>query len=81
MSAFSKSLFLFKSQNESIAVLVDENSYFKIWKLTALGFKHVLDVPDIEGEALKHAQYLLEDINPTFMTYSEMNKMRKSRNF
>jgi|AJXC01.1.fsa_nt_gi hypothetical protein len=77
----NKSLFLFNSANESVAVLVDKNSYLKIWKLTALGFKHVMDIPDDleEGGALRHAQYLLKDINPTFMTYKEMNKMRKSR--
>ena len=76
----NKALFLFNSVNESIAVLVDTNSYLKIWKLNALGFKHVADLPELEkGEALRHAQFLLENINPTFMTYKEMNKMRKSR--
>jgi len=76
----NKSLFLFNSANESVAVLVDKNSYLKIWKLNALGFKYVMDVSELEeGGALKEAQFWLEDFNPTFMTYKEMNKMRKSR--
>lgn len=76
----NKALFLFNSANESVAVLVDENSYLKILKLNALGFKHVLDIPELEkGDALREAQHWLRDINPTFMTYKEMNKMRKSR--
>ena len=76
----NKALFLFKGTNESVAVLVDTNSYIKIWKLTALGFKHIMDLPELEeGCALREAQFWFGNINPTFMTYKEMNKMRKSR--
>ena len=69
-----KSLFLFKGQNGCTAVLVNANSYLKIRKLSTLGFKHIMDTYD-----MRHVQQTVEEINPTFMTYSEMNKIRKKR--
>jgi len=75
-----KSIFLFNSINETVAVLIKTSSAFKAWKLFALGFKQVGHAAgNSDQEILEDAKNQLATYNPTFMTYKEMNKMRKSR--
>jgi|APSaa5957512535_1039671.scaffolds.fasta_scaffold187131_2 hypothetical protein len=75
-----KSIFLFNSVNETIAVLIKTNAAFKAWKLFALGFKQMgYAAGNSDKEILDDAKNQLTAYSPTFMTYAEMNKMRKSR--
>ena len=75
-----KSIFLFHSTNETVAVLIGNLAMFKANTLFALGFKQVgYASGNSEQEVLADAKRQMASYNPQWMTYDEMNKFRKSR--
>jgi len=77
-----KGIFLFDSPNETVAVLIGNLAVIKAYKLTALGFKHMgYASGNSEQEVLADARSQLSSYTPQWMTYDEMNKMRKNRGF
>ena len=77
-----KAIFLFNSSNETVAVVIGTIAPFKASKLFALGFKDVgYASGNSEQEVLADARRQLSSYNPQWMTYKEMNKMRKKRGY
>jgi len=77
-----KGIFLFNSSNETVAVLIGTMAFFKANKLLALGFKDVgYASGNSEQEVLADAKRQLSTYNPQWMTYDEINKMRKKRGY
>jgi hypothetical protein len=77
-----KGIFLFNSPNETVGVLIGTLSMFKANKLLALGFNQMgYASGSSEQEVLEDAKRQMASYNPQWMTYDEMNKMRKNRNF
>jgi hypothetical protein len=75
-----KSIFLFNSPNETVAVLIGTISMFKANTLFALGFNQMgYASGNSEQEVLEDAKRQMASYNPQWMTYDEMNVMRKNR--
>jgi hypothetical protein len=75
-----KGIFLFNSPNETVAVLIGNLAMFKANKLIALGFSQFgYASGNSEEEVLEDAKRQMASYNPQWMTYDEMNKMRKNR--